>query len=341
MPSKVKRGKRTRRAARIVAIGGGKGGVGKSVLSANLSVAMAERGHRVFLIDADLGMANQHTLFGIERPGAGLQALINREVTALVDTAIPTGIENLQLIPGSGGIPGAANIGHAQKRKLLRHIGALDADVVVIDCGAGVAFNTLDLYDASDLRVAVMTPQVTSIQNAYGFLKGAIHRVMTDVADTKERKALVAEAGASRTAAQRIQPVLHYIRDRDPGLAATIEQTLSHFAARIVGNWVHNDRERRVVHSIARLVRDFLGVHATVIGALPMSRELHESVNRRAPLLTHRHPGPAGSEIRNIARALLAENVQHIRAARERRLEESAAQTRAGDLAREIGASVH
>jgi flagellar biosynthesis protein FlhG len=114
--------KRSSGARRIIAVGGGKGGVGKSVLSANIAVAFAERGQQVVLIDADLGMANAHTLFSIDRPGKGLGAVLDKEISDVSDTRVATGVPNLMLIPGTSASPGTANINHGQKQKLLRQI---------------------------------------------------------------------------------------------------------------------------------------------------------------------------------------------------------------------------
>src|SRR5262249_51914964 len=104
---------RPRSVARIISIGGGKGGVGKSIVAANLSAVIARAGKRVVLADLDLGAANQHLLLGIDQPKGGIDALLgkgsNDDVTgALSDTPIP----NLKLLAGSGASVGAANISH-------------------------------------------------------------------------------------------------------------------------------------------------------------------------------------------------------------------------------------
>lgn len=127
-------GKRT---AVTVAIAGGKGGVGKSVIAANLAISLARFGQRIVIVDADLGSANQHTLFGVDRPGYTLQALVEGRISSLEQAVVPTIAPRVALVPGSGAVVGAANIGHARKVKLIRHIAAIDADVVIIDCGAG------------------------------------------------------------------------------------------------------------------------------------------------------------------------------------------------------------
>src|SRR5512137_2858311 len=97
------------RPGRLISVGGGKGGVGKSLVAANLAVAMAEDGARVVVVDADLGAANQHALFGLTRPGPGLEGFLRGELPELGAAAVETGVAGLRLVPGSSGVVGAAN----------------------------------------------------------------------------------------------------------------------------------------------------------------------------------------------------------------------------------------
>ena len=120
-------------AARILSVGGGKGGVGKSVIAANLAVDMARAGAKTILVDADLGAANLHTLFDLRRAGRTLNELFTHEIESLEEAMVDVGVPNLRLIPGSSATAGAANLKHAQKLKLVRQLQGLEADVVIID----------------------------------------------------------------------------------------------------------------------------------------------------------------------------------------------------------------
>ena len=155
------------------AVAGGKGGVGKSVLAANLAVAVARRGLRCLLIDADLGGGNQHTLFGIEAPRTTLDAFLQGDEKELSSVATPTRFHGLSLVYRASDALGAANPKHSQKQKFIRHLRKADADVVILDLGAGTSFNTLDLFLTARVQLVVTTPELTAIQNAYGFIKCA------------------------------------------------------------------------------------------------------------------------------------------------------------------------
>ncbi|HYG67960.1 MAG TPA: P-loop NTPase, partial [Anaeromyxobacteraceae bacterium] len=159
-PRPTRRGSPVRRARarRIVAIGGGKGGIGKSLISANLGIELARRGNEVVLVDADLGGANLHTTLGLDVPRRSLSDFIERRYAKIEDVVTQTGIPNLGLVSGALDHLDAANPRYAQKMRLLRHVQSLDADYAILDLGAGTHSNTLDFFLVADHGVLVLVP---------------------------------------------------------------------------------------------------------------------------------------------------------------------------------------
>ena len=123
----------------IWSVGGGKGGIGKSLLTASLGFQLARMGKRVVLIDADLGGANLHTCLGLPGPERTLADFIQRRADRIEDVVVETGFSGLRLISGASDFLAAANIKHAQKVRVLNRIRALDVDVVLLDLGAGTS----------------------------------------------------------------------------------------------------------------------------------------------------------------------------------------------------------
>ena len=117
----------------IVAVGGGKGGAGKSIFSALMAFWLARLGKRTILMDADLGGANLHTLLGILSPERTLNDFVTKKIEELEGVCIETGEKNLRLISGASEVLSLANPHFSQKVKLMTHLSRLDTDYVVLD----------------------------------------------------------------------------------------------------------------------------------------------------------------------------------------------------------------
>ncbi|MES1164777.1 MAG: P-loop NTPase [Verrucomicrobiota bacterium] len=292
---------------RIITVGGGKGGVGKSIVSSNLALAIAQAGSRVVLVDCDLGAANQHVLFGIDRPNPGIQGLLDRKIDSLDQGLTPTPHPNLQLVAGTGASVGAANINHGEKQRIIRRIRAIDAEVIVIDVGAGVSYNVLDFFEQGAQRLLVVTPQVTSIQTAYSFLKGAVMRTLQHHAEKAAELELLSPATKSGEN-EKVSQILTRVREQSPALAEAIDKILLRFGAQIVGNQVFEASQSGIFHAITRMIQDFLGITVPILGTVRASRRIRESVNLRKPMMLSGQDEDARA-FQQMAEALMAEDV--------------------------------
>ncbi len=156
--------------ARVIAIASGKGGVGKTSLSVNLSAALAQVGSRVVLLDGDFGLANADLLCGV-RVTSHLGHVIEGKRT-LEETLVPTAA-GFRLAPGASGLATLLNAPVEQRRRLVEQLAVLDqaCDVVVIDCGAGMNDGVLAFLRSADLALVVTTPEPTAIADAYALIK--------------------------------------------------------------------------------------------------------------------------------------------------------------------------
>lgn len=154
---------------RTIVITSGKGGVGKTSLSANLALALRKTGASVTLLDADLGLANINIVFGI-MPKYNLYHVIKGK-KSLRDIVIELP-EGLKIIAGASGFHQLANLDVKQRREFIRSFSDLEADdYMIIDTGAGVSENVLSFVMASDEVFVVTTPEPTAITDAYGMIK--------------------------------------------------------------------------------------------------------------------------------------------------------------------------
>jgi flagellar biosynthesis protein FlhG len=165
---------------KVIAIGGAKGGIGKSILAANLGVLLAARNNRTALIDLDLGSANLHLYLGGQRPRHTLNDYVYKRIPDL-QTALFKTSHGPELIGGGESDWGLANMQFAQKLRLLRDLKTIDADYVIIDLGADTSYNTVDFFLAADHGFVMTTCEPASYLDAYNFIKMALLRKLNRI----------------------------------------------------------------------------------------------------------------------------------------------------------------
>jgi flagellar biosynthesis protein FlhG len=311
------------RVGRIVAVGGGKGGVGKSLVSTNLAVALARAGAKVVMLDADLGAPNLHTMFGIMRPQRTVEDFLSGRNATLDEVALPTSIPGLRLIAGAEGALGSAHPTFQSKQKLLGELAKLPVDCLLIDVGAGVDLDTIDFFNAADIRLVVMVPEITSLQNGYAFLKIALFRRLQRAA-TGLRAAEKIDAAFGKDAFEigstmdRVSTFFTMIEDEVPELVASYRLLLAEFNALLVGNMLHKPADRNALFAIQRMIRERLDIDVQVAAGLRQNPQVRASVNDGRPFATTApHGDPDLREVNQLAQRILQQDLGPIRKLRE------------------------
>jgi flagellar biosynthesis protein FlhG len=278
----------------VWAVGGGKGGVGKSIVTSSLAIGLARRGQRCVLVDADLGGANLHTILGIRPPRLTLSHFLAGEVAHLDELLCPGPVPNLSLISGSQALIEMANPQHARKEKLLRHVRQLDVDHVFLDLGAGSAYLVLDFFLAASRGILVVVPEPTSIENAYHFLKAAFFRALRHVVRDANVRETVLRVLDGRTQRRVRSPrqLLQALREVDPAAADVLEQQARNFRPLLVVNQARTVEHRRVGVDMAIACREHLGTELEYVGALERDECVRVAVGERKPVV-ERFPGSA------------------------------------------------
>ncbi len=164
------------RFARLIAIGGGRGGVGKSLVSVNLAVYFAQLGKDVVLVDADAGGSNIHAHFGL-KAGRVDPDVDEHGVEALRRALVPTSIPGLSLLPGAhDAVTRGPELRGGRKTRWLSVLRQLSADYLVVDVGSGVGDFAVDVMLASDIPIAVTVPEPPAIETTYRFVRAAFRR---------------------------------------------------------------------------------------------------------------------------------------------------------------------
>lgn len=272
---------------RIWAVGGGKGGVGKSIIATNFGVALARLGLHCVLVDADLGGANLHTMVGLPRPKTTLSAFFH-EAAPLSDLITPTGIPNLDLISGAHALVDMANPKHAQKLRLIRQLMTIDADVIVLDLGAGSSFNVIDLFNTAHTPIAVVVPTPTSIENTYHFLNAALHRRFSHAVAEAKVTGLAHRALAEKRTHDIRSPrdLVRYISQESPEAGGIISRMMTELRPRLIVNQMRRHEDIYLCHQIAEACRDFFGVVMDPLGGIRSDDRVIASVLARKPLLS-------------------------------------------------------
>nr|MBV6631111.1 P-loop NTPase [Oceanococcus sp. HetDA_MAG_MS8] len=263
----------------MIAVGGGKGGVGKSLFSLALAMAYAERGQEVVLVDLDLGAGNLHTYLGIAPTQPSIAEFLERKAASLDELRLHTSVPQLSLISGAGFLPGMANPPHWLKLKLIRHLQQLPCAVVILDLGAGVSFNTLDFFLAAQHGVVVSVPEAPAIMNAYSFLKAVAFRQLHRVFKQHQEVAplLASHATADNAAAANhttLEMLFADILRCGPDAAQLGEEVLQSLQAGLVMNRLAPGNQHELLHNLLKLAQHKLGLPLTHLGNMPEVREM-------------------------------------------------------------------
>ncbi len=168
------------RTPQVIGVASGKGGVGKTTVAVNLAAALGQRGHRVLLLDADLGMANAQVALGVRSP-LNISHLLSGEKT-LQELLVPAA-PGVQLVPGASGLRDMAALDMSQVATIIHAFDELQesVDYLIVDVAAGISPSVLTFMAACQRRIVVLQDQPAAIADAYGLIK-----VMTQDQDLEE-----------------------------------------------------------------------------------------------------------------------------------------------------------
>jgi flagellar biosynthesis protein FlhG len=297
-------------APRIVAIGGGRGGVGKSVLSLNLGVYLAQLGRRVVVADIDPGGATIHAMLGIQlrqdrtgELGADAQAPAQ---------PLPTPIPGLFLMPGSRDVGGMGTLKIGKKSRWLNRLSELPADYVVLDLGSGVSPAALDLFLSAHVGLCVAVPEPPAIELTYQFLRAAfLRRLRRSLAKERFKLRLVERAVEDLGVLPSPLHVIDAIGRYDTAIAALAD---AHLTALHPGLVVCQTRVRSDLDlgpAMRSIAGRYLGIDLDYFGYVEQDDAVWLTVRRCRPLLIDSPASKSARNVERIARRVLASLTVH------------------------------
>ena len=292
----------------IIPVASGKGGVGKSLLSANLAIALGQAGKRVVLADLDLGASNLHLVLGQPSPkhGLGTWLLGNGNFADIIQ---PTEYENLSFIAGDSEIPGLTALKAPQRSKIIKNFKNIDCDYLIIDLGAGTHQIILDLFLLSPQGIVVSAPAVTATLNAYLFLKNAVFRLMNSTFKTSSEAAKwFRELKKSSTAMQKlyIPQMMQELVKVDPKNSEAVMRNLKIFRPRLVMNMIDDPKDADKALRIRRSCKEYLGIDLEHMGVLYRDSLEDKALASRLPIVIYKPQNILSQAIYRIAEKILS-----------------------------------
>lgn len=275
------------RVKQIWSVGGGKGGVGKSLISSSLAITLARAGNKVIAIDLDLGGANLHTSLGVEMPRNTLSDFFARRVDHVDQCVTPTGIMNLDIISGAQDAVGVADLHQPDKVRLLQNLRELDADYLILDLGAGTGANTLDFFLYSDLGVITLLPEPTSIENAYRFIKSAYYRRLHLSRKLDSIRPLIEAAMDAKNSVGIKSPsdLFREVNKASPEAGMRLKEEIERFRPKLLVNQARTQTDVDIGFSVKTVCKKYFGIEMDYIGYLDYDSAVWQAVRRKRPLV--------------------------------------------------------
>jgi flagellar biosynthesis protein FlhG len=305
-PDETASGTSPRGVRHLLAVGGGRGGVGSSIFALNLAIYLAQLGRRVVLVDVDGAGGELHTMLGMSPPAFWASADRDDDddvALRCIDTPVP----GLQLLPQVYSIASTVPLRPGRKPRWARKLRQLDVDYVLLDLGQGTNPTTLDLFLSADIGVCLTSPEPPSVEATYRFACAAFQRrVRRMLLRDRFRIRLVDRAHAELKPLAPPQALVAALARYDTALAEQIHLELARFRPKLVVNHVRLRTDSELGPAMADMAEKYLGIHYDPVGCIEQDDAVWLSVVRNRPLLIDSPTSKSARNLERIARRLVA-----------------------------------
>jgi len=298
--------------SRIYGVGGGKGGTGKSFITASLGTMLAQQGKKVLLVDLDLGAANLHTFLALGKPQISLKQYLNKEVHDINDVVMQTAHPNLSVISSSGCSLEIANLYYAQKVKLIKAIKKLSYDYLLIDLGSGTHYNTLDFYLISNEGIIITTPEPISIENMFRFIKSIYLRKIKEVLKNN-RLNIICRDYLKRVKDSQIKSfsdVMNFVKQYDAENDANIESCIKDHKIGLILNQFRWQVDKNFGHELTKICNKHLYFNYHFLGNVSSDNKIGDATMNDRVFVNEYGYAKTATELYNVARAIADESYE-------------------------------
>ena len=303
---------------RTIAVASGKGGVGKSVITANLAVCLAQQlsvqGGSVVAIDMDLGCGNLNACLGVRAPNGSINRYLSDQESHLAQVLTPTELSNLKMICSSYGGSPEIELSGDQKKDLMVEINSLPADFILLDLGAGISSDVLDMFLAATDKVIVITPESLSLHNAFVFLKTVILHYLWRELEREDVLSTVRKNWGQMIDDREhldIRSLIQRVKVWDRYAAFVLAGLINELEIKFVVNRYQGGIENAHLRKFHRLLYKYLCVRSNIsyLGFVHSDRDVLASTQALVPFVLEYPENRAAKDIRNIANLLIADEV--------------------------------
>lgn len=292
----------------ILPIASGKGGVGKSLLSANLAIALGQAGKKVVLADLDLGASNLHLALGhnVKNNSIGMYLTDKSSFQSIIE---PTEYDNVSFIAGDSQIPGLTTLKAAQKTKLLRNFHSIDADFLILDLGAGTHQIILDMFLQSPQGILVTAPTVTATLDGYLFLKNSVFRLLNTTYKRGSAGHQYLEQLKTNSDAMKsiyIPKLVDQLSVVDPVNTGLFKTRMNQFKPRLVMNMIDDPKDADRAQRIRNSCSQYLGMDLEYLGLMYRDQLQDKALSSRLPVIIYKPNCVLSQAIYRIAEKVIA-----------------------------------
>jgi flagellar biosynthesis protein FlhG len=300
----------------IIAVGGAKGGVGKSALAANLAVGLALLGQKVVLADLDLGGADVHLYLGVKSLPKTWNDLLDKKVNSIEDIVTPTPFEGLKLIGGDSSKLGSENLPYAQKRKIMRHLREIEGDYLILDLGGNTSYNALDFFLFADHKIVISGTEPASILDSYSFVKVAFYRFLerffSEHNSLKDLGQKIKDGSWERSKDLSLDYIFEAVRERDEAAYNKIRKQHDQFRVSLVVNMAEHRKDFQIAESMQHVLKEKCFLNVGILGTIPFDKLARKAAQSFTPIIVEYPKCQPSKAIHQMLAAILLDRDQRL-----------------------------
>jgi len=300
----------------IIAVGGAKGGVGKSALAANMAVGLSLLGQQVVLADLDLGGADVHLYLGVKSLPKTWNDFLDKKVDSIEEIITPTAFEGLRLIGGDSSKLGSDNLPYSQKRKIMKHLREIEGDYLILDLGGNTSYNALDFFLFADHKIVISGTEPASILDSYSFVKVAFYRFLerffSEYNSLKDLGQKIKDGSWERSKDVSLEYILSEVRERDQSAYNELRKQHDQFRVSLVVNMAENRRDFLIAETMQRVLKDKCFLDVGILGTIPFDKLARRAARSFTPIIVEYPKSQPSKAIHQMLAAILLDRDQSL-----------------------------